>query len=256
MRIAVVTLFPVMIREALAHGVVGRAAQRGLLEVECFDPRDHTADPHRTVDDRPYGGGPGMVLKAPPLRGAMREAVASVPPGSRRVYLGADGRRFEQSVAREACGAAGLVLVAGRYEGVDERFIENDTDEQWSIGDYVLSGGELPALVVIDAIARLIPGTLGSAESAEQESFSDGLVDWPHYTRPASLGGQAVPEVLMSGDHTAIHRWRLRQALGRTWLRRPELLERRGMNEAERALLEDFKIERAGGTGRSEDSQR
>ena len=256
MRIAVVTLFPVMIREALAHGVVGRAAQRGLLDVECFDPRDHTADAHRTVDDRPYGGGPGMVLKALPLRGALRAAAASLPPGSRRVYLGADGRRFEQGVAREACNAAGLVLVAGRYEGVDERFIDGETDEQWSIGDYVLSGGELPALVVIDAIARLIPGTLGSAESAEQESFSDGLVDWPHYTRPASIDGQAVPAVLMSGDHTAIHRWRLRQALGRTWLRRPELLERRGMNEAERALLEEFKIERAGGTGRSEDSQR
>jgi tRNA (guanine37-N1)-methyltransferase len=256
MRIAVVTLFPVMIREALAHGVVGRAAQRGLLEVKCFDPRDHTADAHRTVDDRPYGGGPGMVLKALPLRSAMHAAAASLPPGSRRVYLGADGRRFEQSVAREACNAAGLVLVAGRYEGVDERFIDGETDEQWSIGDYVLSGGELPALVVIDAIARLIPGTLGSAESAEQESFSDGLVDWPHYTRPASIDGQAVPAVLMSGDHTAIHRWRLRQALGRTWLRRPELLERRGMNEAERALLEEFKIERAGGTGRNEDSQR
>lgn len=256
MRIAVVTLFPVMIREALAHGVVGRAAQRGLLEVECFDPRDHTADAHRTVDDRPYGGGPGMVLKALPLRCAVRAAAASLPPGSRRVYLGADGRRFEQGVAREACKAAGLVLVAGRYEGVDERFIDSETDEQWSIGDYVLSGGELPALVVIDAIARLIPGTLGSAESAEQESFSDGLVDWPHYTRPASIDGQAVPAVLMSGDHTAIHRWRLRQALGRTWLRRPELLERRGMNETERALLEEFKIERAGGTGRSEDSQR
>ena len=256
MRIAVVTLFPVMIREALAHGVVGRAAERGLLEVECFDPREHTADAHRTVDDRPYGGGPGMVLKALPMRSAMREAAASLPPGSRRVYLGADGRRFEQGVAREACNAAGLVLVAGRYEGVDERLIESETDEQWSIGDYVLSGGELPALVVIDAIARLIPGTLGSAESAEQESFSDGLVDWPHYTRPASIDGQTVPAVLMSGDHTAIHRWRLRQALGRTWLRRPELLERRGMNETERVLLEEFKIERAGGTGRSEDSQR
>ncbi|HEY1312472.1 MAG TPA: tRNA (guanosine(37)-N1)-methyltransferase TrmD, partial [Steroidobacteraceae bacterium] len=182
MRIAVVTLFPAMIREALTHGVVGRALERGVLEVECFDPRDHATDVHRTVDDRSYGGGPGMVLKVEPLRSALRAALAAVPHGSRRVYLGADGVRFDQALARAACDGAGLVLVAGRYEGVDERFIERETDEQWSIGDYVLSGGELPALVVIDAIARLIPGTLGSAESAQQESFSDGLVDWPHYT--------------------------------------------------------------------------
>jgi len=256
MRIAVVTLFPVMIREALAHGVVGRALERGLLEVECFDPREQTTDVHRTVDDRSYGGGPGMVLKAEPLRGAVRAAMAAQPAGSRRVYLGADGRRFEQGMAREACGWPGLVLVAGRYEGVDERFIERETDEQWSIGDYVLSGGELPALVVIDAIARLIPGTLGSAESAVQESFSDGLVDWPHYTRPPAIGGLEVPAVLMSGDHAAIRRWRLQQALGRTWLRRPELLERRGMSDEERVLLEEFKIARAHGTGRIEDSQR
>jgi tRNA (guanine37-N1)-methyltransferase len=179
-----------------------------------------------------------------------------MPQGSRRVYLGADGRRFEQGMAREACGWPGLVLVAGRYEGVDERFIERETDEQWSIGDYVLSGGELPALVVIDAIARLLPGTLGSEESAEYESFSAGLLDWPHYTRPPNIDGQAVPAVLTSGDHAAIQRWRLQQALGRTWLRRPDLLERRGMSDVERALLEEFKIERAGGAGQVEDSQR
>jgi tRNA (guanine37-N1)-methyltransferase len=256
MRIAVVTLFPMMIRGALAHGVVGRALQRGVLEVECFDPRDFATDAHRTVDDRPYGGGPGMVLKVEPLRSALRRAAAALPQGSRRVYLGADGRRFEQAMAREARDGAGLVLVAGRYEGVDERFIEREIDEQWSVGDYVLSGGELPALVVIDAIARLIPGTLGSAQSAVQESFSDGLVDWPHYTRPPSIDGQAVPAVLLSGDHAAIERWRLQQALGRTWLRRPELLERRGMSDEERVLLEEFKIERANGTGRIEVSQR
>jgi tRNA (guanine37-N1)-methyltransferase len=256
MHIAVVSLFPVMIREALAHGVVGRAVERGVLEIQYFDPRDCATDAHRTVDDRSYGGGPGMVLKVEPLRGALRGAIAALPPGSRRVYLGADGRRFEQGMAREASGWPGLVLVAGRYEGVDERFIERETDEQWSIGDYVLSGGELPALVVIDAIARLIPGTLGSAESAVQESFGDGLVDWPHYTRPPVIDGQTVPAVLMSGDHAAIRRWRLQQALGRTWLRRPELLERRGMSDEERALLEEFKIERAGGTARIEGSQR
>jgi len=255
MRIAVVTLFPVMIREALAHGVVGRALQRGVLEVECFDPRDHAADVHRTVDDRPYGGGPGMVLKVEPLHSALRSAMAALPPGCRRVYLGADGVRFEQGMARKASEAAGLILVAGRYEGVDERLLEREIDEQWSIGDYVVSGGELPALVVIDAIARLLPGTLGSAESAQQESFSDGLVDWPHYTRPPAIDGQTVPGVLMSGDHAAIRRWRLQQALGRTWLRRPDLLERRGMSSEERVLLEEFKSEGAG-MSRVEDSQR
>jgi tRNA (guanine37-N1)-methyltransferase len=244
MRIAVVSLFPQMIREALKEGVVGRALERGVFGVDCFDPRDYTTDPHRTVDDRPYGGGPGMVLKVEPMRSAVREAVAALPPGSRRVYLGADGRRFEQAMAREACAWPGLILVAGRYEGVDERFIEQEIDEQWSIGDYVLSGGELPALVVIDAIARLLPGTLGSSESALQESFSDDLVDWPHYTRPQVLDQREVPGVLASGDHAAIHRWRLKQALGRTWLRRPELLERRGMSDEERDLLEDFKKER------------
>jgi tRNA (guanine37-N1)-methyltransferase len=246
-RISVVTLFPAMIREALAHGVVGRAVERGILEVEYFDPRDDATDVHRTVDDRSYGGGPGMVLKVEPLRSALRRAMAALPAGSRRVYLGADGVRFDQRVAREARDWPGLTLVAGRYEGVDERFIERETDEQWSIGDYVLSGGELPALVVIDAIARLIPGTLGSEESAVHESFSDGLVDWPHYTRPPAIDGQEVPAVLMSGDHAAIRRWRLRQALGRTWLRRPELLERRDLSDEERKLLEEFKIERARG---------
>jgi tRNA (guanine37-N1)-methyltransferase len=245
MRIAVVSLFPSMLRDALNYGVLGRAIERGLLDVECFDPRDDATDVHRTVDDRPYGGGPGMVLKVEPLRSTLRRAEAATPAGSRRVYLGADGRRFEQSMAREACEWPGLILVAGRYEGVDERFIESEIDEVWSIGDYVLTGGELPALVVIDAIGRLLPGALGSAESAVQESFTDGLVDWPHYTRPPAVDGREVPAVLASGDHAAIQRWRLRQALGRTWLRRPELLERRGMNAEERALLEEFKIERA-----------
>jgi tRNA (guanine37-N1)-methyltransferase len=245
MRIAVVSLFPLMLREALAHGVLGRALERGVLDVGYFDPREHTDDVHRSVDDRPYGGGPGMVMKVEPLRAALRAAMAALPQGSRRVYLGADGRRFEQSMAREACAWPGLLLVAGRYEGVDERFIEQEVDEQWSIGDYVLSGGELPALVIIDAIARLLPGTLGSAESAAQESFGNGLVDWPHYTRPPSVDGHEVPAVLMSGDHAAIGRWRLQQALGRTWLRRPEMLQQRGMSGEERALLEEFKTARA-----------
>jgi len=234
-----------MLREALAHGVIGRALDRGVVDVECFDPRDFTRDAPRTVDDRPYGGGPGMVLKVEPLRDALRAARAGLPAGTRSVYLGADGTRFEQSMARAVRLWPGLVLVAGRYEGVDERFIEAEIDEQWSIGDYVLTGGELPALVVIDAIARLLPGTLGSAESVLEESFSDGLVDWPQYTRPPSIDGREVPQVLASGDHAAIRRWRLKQALGRTWLRRPELLERRGMSDEERTLLDEWKRERA-----------
>jgi tRNA (guanine37-N1)-methyltransferase len=244
MRIAVVSLFPDMLRDALRHGVIGRALERGLLEVACFDPREHTTDVHRTVDDRPYGGGPGMVMKVEPLRGALQEAVAAAPAGSRRVYLGADGRIFDQALAREASEWPGLILVAGRYEGVDERFIDADIDEVWSLGDFVVSGGELPALMVIDAIGRLLPGVLGSAESAVQESFTAGLVDWPHYTRPVSLDGRNVPAVLSSGDHAAIERWRRMQALGRTWLRRPALLERRGMNAEERELLEEFKAGR------------
>jgi tRNA (guanine37-N1)-methyltransferase len=185
-----------------------------------------------------------MVLKVEPLTSALRAAMAAVPPGTRRVYLGADGRRFDQAMAREASEWPGLILVAGRYEGVDERFIDAGIDEVWSVGDFVLTGGELPALVVIDAIGRLLPGVLGSAESAALESFTDGLVDWPHYTRPPAFDGHAVPAVLASGDHAAIRRWRLQQALGRTWLRRPELLERRGMSAEERALLEEFKAGR------------
>ena len=245
MHIAVVSLFPPMLRDALGHGVVGRALERRVVEIDYFDPRDYTHDVHRTVDDRPYGGGPGMVLKVEPLRSAVRAAAAALPRGSRRVYLGADGVRFQQARAREASAWPGLILVAGRYEGVDERFLECEIDEQWSIGDYVLTGGELPALVVIDAIARLLPGTLGSEESAAQESFTDGLVDWPHYTRPVSVDGHTVPEVLVSGDHAAIRRWRLQQALGRTWLRRPELLERRGMTSEERLLLDEYRAEYA-----------
>ena len=253
MRIAVVTLFPQMIQGALSHGVVGRAVERGGVEVECVDPRDFTHDVHRSVDDRPYGGGPGMVLKLEPMRAAMRAAAARLPPGSRRVYLGADGERFDQRRAQCALALPGLLLVAGRYEGIDERFIATETDETWSIGDYILTGGELPALIVIDAIARLVPGTLGSGESAVQESFSDGLLDWPHYTRPPVHAAGMVPEVLIGGDHAAIRRWRLREALGRTWLRRPDMLERRGLNAEERTLLEEFKKERVARASQSED---
>ena len=241
MRIAVVTLFPELVRDALAHGVVGRALEQGLLRVECVDPREFTQDVHRSVDDRPYGGGPGMVLKVEPMRSALLSAQARMPPGSRRIYLGADGERFDQARAREARDWPGLILVAGRYEGVDQRLLDAHIEATWSIGDYVLSGGELPALVVIDAIARLVPGTLGSAQSALQESHNDLLLDWPHYTRPENIDGHMVPAVLLSGDHAAIRRWRLQQALGRTWLRRPDLLARRGLSDEEKGLLEEFK---------------
>lgn len=240
-RIAVVTLFPAMVRDALQYGVVGRALTQGTVQVECIDPRDFATDAHRTVDDRPYGGGPGMVLKVEPLRSAVRHARERVPAGSPRVYLGADGERFETATARAALAWPGLVLVAGRYEGVDQRLLDTEIDASWSIGDFVLSGGELPALVVIDAIARLLPGTLGSPESAQEESHNDSLLDWPHYTRPEQIDGLQVPPVLPSGDHAAIRRWRLRQALGRTWRRRPDLLRRRGLSADERALLEEFK---------------
>jgi tRNA (guanine37-N1)-methyltransferase len=238
-----VTLFPEMFAAVTDFGITRRALEQGRWSLALWNPRDFTGDNYRTVDDRPYGGGPGMVLKVEPLRATLRAAMAAMPAGSRRVFLAADGRRFDQGVAREALGWPGIVLLAGRYEGVDQRLIDSEIDAQWSIGDYVLSGGELPALVVIDVLARLLPGTLGSAESAEQESFSDGLLDWPHYTRPAVLDGMAVPAVLVGGDHEAIRRWRLREALGRTWRRRPDLLERRGLSDEERALLEEFKKE-------------
>jgi tRNA (guanine37-N1)-methyltransferase len=246
MRIEVVTLFPPMIHGALAYGVVGRAIARGELQVSCVDPREFVEDAHRTVDDRPYGGGPGMVLKFEPLRLALVQAVARAGRAARRVYLSAQGQLFDQAAAAAAARQSGLVLVAGRYEGVDERFVDSEIDETWSIGDYVLSGGELPALVVIDAIARLLPGTLGDAQSAEQESFSNGLLDWPHYTRPEVAFGLAVPQVLLSGDHAAIARWRLKQALGRTWLTRPDMLAARDLTEEEAKLLEEFKTERVG----------
>jgi len=224
MQIEVVTLFPRMIAAALEYGVLGRAIERGLLAVGTEDLRTHATDPHRTVDDRPYGGGPGMVLKPEPLLAAIRAAHARLPAGSPRVYLSAQGKPFAQRHARELAQLPGVLLVAGRYEGVDERVLGLGIDREFSVGDYVLSGGELPALTVIDALARLLPGALGCEQSSEQESFAHGLLDWPHYTRPEVFEGQAVPAVLLSGDHAAIHRWRLSQALERTLQRRPDLL--------------------------------
>jgi tRNA (guanine37-N1)-methyltransferase len=222
--IEVVTLFPDMIRGAVAFGVVGRAAERGLLQVGTEDPRAHTANLHRTVDDRPYGGGPGMVLKPEPMLAAIRAAHARLPGGSPRVCLSAQGELFDATRARELAALPGFLLIAGRYEGIDERVMALGVDRDLSIGDYVLSGGELPALVVIDAVARLLPGVLGDERSSVEDSFAAGLLDWPHYTRPEVFEGLAVPQVLLSGDHADIRRWRLEQAVGRTWLRRPDLI--------------------------------
>jgi tRNA (guanine37-N1)-methyltransferase len=238
--IEVVTLFPELVAATTRMGVVGRALDQGRLRVVTSSPRDFAVDAHRTVDDRCYGGGPGMVLKVEPARSALRSAYAQLPPGSRRIYLGAEGTRFTQAKAAELAMLPGLLLFAGRYEGADERLLVSEIDERLSIGDYVVSGGELPALVVIDAVARLLPGVLGDAESAEQDSFSAGLLDWPHYTRPEVVDGQAVPPVLLSGNHAAIERWRLTQALGRTWLNRPDLLRKLSLTELERQLLSEF----------------
>ena len=239
MKIEVVTLFPRMIAGTLEFGVVGRAMARGLIGVGTEDPRAHTSDVHRTVDDRPYGGGPGMVMKPEPLLAAIRAAHARLPPGSPRVYLSAQGEPFGQALAQELARLPGLLLIAGRYEGVDERVIELGTDREVSVGDYVLSGGELPALTVIDAVTRLLPGALGDERSSVEESFVQGLLDWPHYTRPEVFEGAAVPSVLLSGDHADIRRWRLKQALARTAQRRPDLLRGAQLSvEAQRLLSE------------------
>ena len=242
MKIVVVTLFPEFVQQALRYGVLGRAIERGVLSVDTVNPRQFATDVHRTVDDRPYGGGPGMVLKAEPLRLAMDEAMRQVP-AARRIYLAADGAPVTQRKVAQLSGLAELVLVAGRYEGVDERFVEGYTDESLSVGDLVLSGGELPALMVIDAVSRLLPGTLGCAESAQQESFTSGLLDWPHYTRPEAWEGREVPAVLLSGNHAAIGSWRLKQSLGRTWARRPDLLRQRELSREERRLLDEYQAD-------------
>ena len=242
MRIVIVTLFPDLVTQALSFGVLGRAVARDLLSVETVDPRQFATDPHRTVDDRPYGGGPGMVMKAEPLRQAVELAAQRVP-GARRIYLAADGRPVDQARIAEFARLPGLILVAGRYEGVDERFVECCIDETVSIGDLVLSGGELPALMLVDAVARLLPGTLGCAQSAEHESFTTGLLDWPHYTRPEVWDGRPVPPVLLGGNHAAIRRWRRRQALGRTHERRPDLVGSRALTAEERQLLDEYMAE-------------
>ena len=240
MRIDVITLFPEMIENVARFGVTGRAADGGKLDLRAWNPRDYATDRHRTVDDRPYGGGPGMVMKVEPLTEAVADARASSGRRYRTVYLSPQGRRFTQAVADELAAEPGLVLVAGRYEGVDERFIEAEVDEELSIGDYVLSGGELAAMVVIDAIARLLPGVLGDEDSAKEDSFVSGLLDCPHYTRPEAIDDRRVPQVLLDGNHAQIRRWRLMQSLGRTWERRPDLLEAVELTDEQKALLDEY----------------
>jgi tRNA (guanine37-N1)-methyltransferase len=247
MKIEVVTLFPCMIAGALEFGILGRAIRRGLLSVGTEDPRAHATDVHRSVDDRPYGGGPGMVMRPEPLLAAIRAAHTRLPAGSPRVYLSAQGERFGQAQAGELARLPGLLLVAGRYEGVDERVIDLGIDRELSVGDYVLSGGELPALPVIDALARLLPGALTCESSSAEDSFAQGLLEWPQYTRPEVFEGRAVPAVLLSGDHADIRRWRLARAVERTAQRRPELLGDAQLAPEARRALNDFLVARATG---------
>lgn len=238
MWVGVVSLFPELIRGIAAVGVLGRALREGGLAMEVFNPRDHATDRHGTVDDRPYGGGPGMVMLAEPLLASIGEAKSKAPSAARVVCLSPQGKRLDQAGVERLAGQTSLVLVTGRYEGIDERVLQLAVDEEVSIGDYVLTGGELPAMVLIDAISRLLPGTLGNSESALSESHLDGLLEYPHYTRPETVAGLKVPAVLLSGDHAAVEKWRRAQALGRTWRRRPELLARRRLSDKDAALLE------------------
>ncbi len=241
-RFHAVTLFPEMFAAVTHSGISGRALEAGLWSLGLWNPRDFTKDNHRTVDDRPYGGGPGMLMLAEPLEKALDAAGAA--GGGKVIYLSPQGKRLDHGKVMELAGRSAMTLLCGRYEGVDERLIRRRVDEELSIGDYVLSGGELAAMAVIDAVVRQIPGALGGEQSAVEESFVQGLLDGPQYTRPESYQGEKVPEILMSGHHENIRRWRLKQALGRTWQRRPDLLAARQMSEDERKLLEEFRQER------------
>ncbi len=242
MRIDVITLFPDMVEQVVNYGVVGRAADRKLMYLQCWNPRDYTVDKHRTVDDRPYGGGPGMLMKVQPLEETI-QAVREKNPLAQLIYLSPQGKPVNQAMLAKQVGTQSVIFLCGRYEGVDERLIQKEVDQEWSIGDYVISGGELAAMVCIDAMARLIPGALGHEQSAQQDSFSEGLLDYPHYTRPEEYKGMEVPEVLMNGNHQHIEDWRERQSLGRTWQRRPDLLELKVLDDRQQALLNDFKDE-------------
>ena len=238
MRFDVISLFPAMFT-ALQHGITGRALTRGLAELVLWNPRDYAVNTYGQVDDRPYGGGPGMLMRYEPLA-AVIQAARSAAPGGQVLYLSPQGQPFTQAAARQFAQHDSLILLAGRYEGIDERLLTTQVDAMWSVGDYVVSGGELPAMLIMDSIIRLLPGALGHAESARQDSFSTDLLDHPHYTRPEVIAGQTVPDALLSGDHARIRRWRLQQALGRTWQKRPDLIQQRSLSEEEQALLAEF----------------
>ncbi len=239
MRFDVITLFPEQVQQVTDFGVVGRAADRGLLELHCWNPREYTNDRHRTVDDRPYGGGPGMLMKVEPLEKAIAEVRQANPQG-RLIYLSPQGKLVNQRLLQSEVKQQSVIFLCGRYEGIDERLIHSEVDEEWSIGDYVISGGELAAMVCIDAMARLVPGVLGHEDSAQQDSFSEGLLDCPHYTRPESYRGERVPSVLLNGNHRDINDWREKQSLGRTWLRRPELIASIELSDRQQKLLDEF----------------
>jgi tRNA (guanine37-N1)-methyltransferase len=242
----IVSLFPEMLSAVTAYGVTGRAVKRGLIAVEGWNPRDFTHDKHRTVDDRPFGGGPGMLMKVQPLKDAIHAAKAAAGGEARVVYLSPQGRKLDQPSVNRLATEERIILVCGRYEGVDERLLETEIDEEWSLGDFVLSGGELPAMVMIDAISRQIPGVLGDQASAEEDSFSEGLLDCPHYTRPEILEEMQVPPVLLSGNHEQIRKWRLKQQLGRTWQRRPDMLAKINLSPEQQTLLDEYICEAEG----------
>lgn len=237
MWLGIITLFPDMFKAITDQGVTGRAVKNGLIHLQCWNPRDFTQDKHRTVDDRPYGGGPGMLMMVQPLSDAINAAKAAAGDGAKVIYLSPQGRRLDQTGVEELATNEKLILICGRYEGVDERIIETLVDEEWSIGDYVLSGGELPAMTLIDAVSRFVPGVLGKQASAEQDSFADGLLDCPHYTRPEKLNGMTVPAVLLSGNHEKIRRWRLEQSIERTYKRRPDLIDNLALTDEQAIML-------------------
>ena len=239
MKIALITLFPEMFEALTGYGISGRAVNQGLVEISSFNPRDFTHDLHATVDDRPYGGGPGMVMMIEPLRKAISAAKDWIQGEPLVVYLSPQGKVLQQTAVNQFATGQSLILIAGRYEGIDERLIELEVDQEWSIGDYVLSGGELPAMVFMDALIRQLPGALGHKESANQDSFADGILDCPHYTRPEKYQGLDVPEVLLSGNHEKIRQWRLKQSLLRTKQRRPDLLEKLELDDEQKALLKE-----------------
>jgi len=250
MWLGLITLFPDMFKALTEAGVSGRAVKQGLLSLQCWNPRDYAEDAYRRVDDRPYGGGPGMVMLIEPLRRALAAAKAEAASQGLQpqvIYLSPQGRCLDQAGVRELAEGQAYILLCGRYEGIDERLIAREVDAEWSIGDYVLSGGELPAMVLIDAVTRLLPGALGHADSAAEDSFSAGLLDCPHYTRPEVYEGEAVPAVLLSGDHTVIRRWRLKQSLARTLARRPELLEQLELSKEQVKLLAEIRRENGEG---------